>query len=109
MAIRRTRPRAVPAHPPARRSDAPGEPLADRRSRLVTDPQPGDLDHRLAQPRIARLGDAAIDAAALPGDRGEPGIDLAPVAEAAEQRFEPEHRGELRPDALEFHQQRRRL
>src|SRR3712207_5397709 len=48
--------------------DALLEPAAQRRGRLVPQPQPSELDHGAAQSRIARLGDAlfVIDGSALP-------------------------------------------
>src|SRR6202022_2743659 len=45
------------------------EPARQRRLRLVSQPQPGELDHHTSQPRIAGLGHALLplDAAAAPG------------------------------------------
>ena len=63
------------------------EPARQGRLRLVTYPQPGELDHRGPQPRIAGLRHALLvpDAAALPGRRRKARIggDLAAVGEAA--------------------------
>ena len=102
-----------PAHPPTRRPDARGKPSADRRRRLIAEPQPRQFDHRFAQPEISGLADAlvTVKAAALPGAWGETGIgrNLAPVAEGSEQRFKPEYGRERRPNALELDQHRRRL
>ena len=85
------------------------KPAAQRRVRLVTQPEPSQLDHGLAQAAVARLRDALIpfDAAALPGAGRQSAVSrhLASVAEAAEQRFQPEERGELRADALELEEQ----
>ena len=68
----------------------------------MAQPEPGQLDQRMAQPAVAGFGDAllAVDAAALPGARGQPRIggDLEAVGEAAEQRLEPEQRRELGAD-----------
>ena len=76
----------------------------------MADPQPSDLDHCLAQPRIAGFANAlvAVEAAALPRRRGQPGVggNLAPVAEVPEQGFQPEDRGKLRPDTLEGQESR---
>ena len=66
----------------------------------------GKLDHRLAQAAIARLRDPLIpfDAPALPGAGRQSSIcrHLASVAEAAEQRFQPEERRELGAQAFEL-------
>src|SRR5271157_2769661 len=82
------------------------KPAAQRRSRLVAQPEPGKLNHGVPQATIARLGDALIpfDAAALPGAGRQSSICcyLASVAEAAKQRFKPEERRELRAHALEL-------
>ena len=50
------------------------KPAAQRRSRLVAQPEPGKLNHGVPQATIARLGDALIpfDAAALPGLGADP-------------------------------------
>ena len=70
----------------------------------MAQPQPGELDHRCSQPRIAGFGHAlfAIDRSALPGRRRQAGVgsDLASIVEVSEQPFRPEDGGELRPDAL---------
>ena len=75
----------------------------------MTQPEPGKLDHGLAQAAIARFRDALIpfDAAALPGAGRQSAVSrhLASVAEAAKQRFQPEERGELRAQAFELEKQ----
>jgi len=93
--------------------DACLKPAAQRRVGLMTQPKPGKLDHGLAQAPIAGLRDALIpfDAAALP--RARPPIrrsrHLASVAGAAEQRFQPEERDELKAQAFELEKQDRRV
>src|SRR5690242_4908200 len=75
----------------------------------MTQPEPGKLNHSVPQATIARLRDALIpfDAAALPRAGRQTAVSrhLASVAEAAEQRFQPEERGELRAHALELEEQ----
>ena len=75
----------------------------------MTQPEPGKLNHRLAQAAIARLRDALVpfDAAALPGTGRQSAVSrhLASVAEASKQRFQPEERGELRAQAFELEKQ----
>jgi hypothetical protein len=72
------------------------------------------LRHRSAKPesRIARLLDAllAIDRPALPRRRGKAGIngDLSAVIEVSGESFGPEDRSELRPNATDTQQHRRR-
>src|SRR6516225_6355936 len=89
-----------PADPSLRGADPRPKPAAQRRVRLVTQPEPGKLDHGFAQAAIARLRDALIpfDAAALPGAGRQSAVSrqLAAVAESAKQRFQPQKRGELR-------------
>src|SRR5208283_3106109 len=76
-----------PADPSLRGADPRLKPAAQRRVRLVTQPEPGKLDHCLAQAAIARLRDALIpfDAPALPGTGRQSAVSrhLASVAEAA--------------------------
>src|SRR5208337_4443750 len=85
------------------------KPAAQRRVRLVTQPEPGKLDHGLAQAAIARLRDALIpfDAPAPSGTGRQSAVSrrLASVAKAAKQRFQPEERGELRAQAFELEKQ----
>src|SRR5215213_8704804 len=87
------------------------EPEAQLRRRLMPEPQPRELDHGGAQPRVARLGHAllVLHGSALPRRRRQPGVGchLPPVAEAAEQTFRPEDGGELRADPLQLRQKRR--
>src|SRR5271166_4877572 len=98
-----------PADPSLRGADSRLKPVAQRRVRLVTQPEPGKLDHGFAQAAIARLRDALIpfDATALPGTGRQSAVSrhLASVAEAAKQRFQPEERGELRAQAFELEKQ----
>ena len=71
---------------------------------LMSQPQPGKLDQRRPQPRIAGLRHTllAIDRAALPGRRRQPGIGrhLPAVGEASAQALRPEHAGKFGPDTL---------
>src|SRR3954453_8360073 len=101
-----------PADPPPSRPDPFPEPGAQGGVRLVAEPEPGELDHGVAQASVARLGDAllALGPAALPRARRQArvGRDLPPVIEAAEQRLEPEQRAELAADALEARERRGR-
>src|SRR4051794_31861531 len=94
-----------PADPPAPLPDALAEPGAQGGVRLVAKPEPGELDHGVAQPAVAGLRDAllALGPAALPRARRQAGVggELPSVVEAAEQRLEPEQRAELGPDPLE--------
>jgi site-specific DNA recombinase len=101
-----------PADPPPSRPDPFPEPGAQGGVRLVAEPEPGELDHGVAQASVARLGDAllALGPTALPRARRQArvGRDLPPVIEAAEQRLEPEQRAELAADALEARERRGR-
>src|SRR5271165_1090062 len=88
------------------------EPESERRARLMAYPKPGELNHRWPQSRVARLRDAllAIDRPALPRRWGEAGIsgDLSAVVEVSGESFTPEDRSELRPNAMDIQQHRRR-
>src|SRR4051794_26510008 len=94
-----------PADPPALLARARPEPAARRALGLVPDPQPGQLDHGVAQARVAGLGDALLagDLAAAPGRRRQPGVGghLPPVGELAVEALVVEHRRDLRADPLE--------
>ena len=50
------------------------EPLCQYRTRLMSHPQPGKLDHRCSQPRVPGFGDALFvsDGPALPRRRRQP-------------------------------------
>src|SRR5437764_13525353 len=82
------------AHPPAKAPDPLVEPQAERRGRLVLQPQPGELDHCCPQPRVARFGHTVlvINRAALPWSRRQTGVGghLPAVVELAEQALRPE-------------------
>src|ERR1700746_706334 len=71
------------------------EPARQGRLRLVPDPQPGELDHRGPQPRIAGLRHALLlpDASALPGSCRKPRIggNLAAAGGLPIKRLRPEH------------------
>src|SRR4051794_11771440 len=101
-----------PAVPTAAGTDPLAEPPAQGGLGLVTQPEPGELDHRRGQARVARLRDALLapDAAAQPRRRRQPGVggELPPVGEGPEQALEPEQRGGLRADPLEPQQEGRR-
>src|SRR5271157_1371890 len=88
------------------------EPESERRARLMAYPKPGDLNHRCSESWVARLRDAllAIDRPALPRRWGEAGIsgDLSAVVEVSGESFTPEDRSELRPNAMDIQQHRRR-
>src|SRR5258706_8087328 len=74
----------------------------------MSQPQPGELDHRRSQPRIAGLGHAlfVIDRSALPRRRRQAGVGrhLSSIVKAAEQAFSIEDGGKLRADALQLRQ-----
>src|SRR3954464_3332982 len=86
IAIRRTRPRPCPTR--SRNQALRAESGWWRR------PEPGELDHGVAQPTVAGLRDAllALGPAALPRARRQAGVggELPSVVETAEQRLEPE-------------------
>src|SRR5207237_1126374 len=81
-------------HPPAKAPDPLVEPQAERRGRLLLQPQPGELDHCCPQPRVARFGHTllVINRAALPWSRRQTGVGghLPAVVELAEQALRPE-------------------
>ena len=56
------------------------EPLCQYRTRLMSHPQPGKLDHRCSQPRVPGFGDALFvsDGPALPRRRRQPRISSDP-------------------------------
>ena len=58
-----------PAYPSLPRADPRLKPLAQGRVRLMAQPEPGEFDHLVTQPAIARLRDTLVpvDTAALPG------------------------------------------
>src|SRR5512134_86383 len=97
------------AHPALGLADTLAEPAAQGAARLVAQPQPGQLYHRGSEAPVAGLGDPlfTVDAAALPRHRRQAGISrhLAPVAEAAEECLQLQHRRDLRANALESRQQ----
>src|SRR6266581_406477 len=68
-------------------------------------PQPGQLDHDVAQAPVAGLGDAllAINRPASPWGRHQPRISghLTSVGKAPVETFKIKHRGNLRADRLE--------
>src|SRR3954470_8977254 len=84
-------------------------PPGERAVGLVPHPQPGQLDHGVAQARGARLGDALLagDLAAAPGRRRQPGVGrhLPPVGERPVEALVVEHRRDLRADRLEPREQ----
>src|SRR5215204_5024665 len=69
----------------ARAGRAPKELAAERAVRLMSQPQPGELDRLVARARIARLADPllAVGPSAAPRARREPDVagDLAPIVE----------------------------
>src|SRR5207248_7567674 len=97
--------------PPRRRTPLV-EPQAERRGRLVLQPQPGELDHGCPQPRVARFGHTllVINRAALPWRRRQTGVGghLPAVVELAEQALRPEDGGGLGANALQLQQHGRR-
>src|SRR3982074_1532659 len=80
------------------------EPACQGRLRLVTYPQPGELDHRGPQPGIAGLRHALLmpDASALPGRCRKAGIggDLSAIGELPIERLRPEDGGEVGAHSL---------
>ena len=78
----------------------------------MAQPQPGELDQGCPQARVAGLGHTllVIDRSALPGRRRQArvGGHLPAVVEVSEQALRPEDGGELRTDALDVEQHRRR-
>ncbi len=74
--------------------------------RLVSQPQPRELDHRRTKPSVPSFRDAlfASDGSALPGRRSKTGVggELPSVGEMPEQPFRPQDHGELGTDALGF-------
>src|SRR5258708_15618298 len=86
------------------------EPARQSRLRLVTYPEPGELDHRGPQPWIAGLRHALLvpDASALPGRRRKARIggDLAAVGELPVERLRPEHGSEVGAHSLQGEQPR---
>ena len=68
-------------------------PARQRRLRLMARPQPGDFQHRRAQPRIARFRYALLmgDRAAPPRRRRIAGVspDLPPIGKVPRQPFRP--------------------
>src|SRR3954447_23552118 len=64
------------AHSPTKALDSLVEPQAERRSRLVLQPWPAQLDNGGPQPRVTRLGDPllVIDRAALPWGWRQTGV-----------------------------------
>src|SRR5438477_7048538 len=95
-----------------RRPDPLVEPQAERRGRLVLQPQPGELDHCCPQPRVARFGYTllVINRAALPWRWRQTGVGghLPAVVELAEQALRPEDGGGLGANALQLQQHGRR-
>src|SRR5882762_964194 len=92
----------------ARATDPLVEPQAERRGRLVLQPQPGQLNHCCPQPWVAGLGHTllVIDRAALPWRRRQTGVGgyLPAVVELAEQALRPEHGSGLGADSLQLRQ-----
>jgi hypothetical protein len=88
------------------------EPAGERRTGLIAQPQPGQLDHRRSQPGVAGLRDALLvpDRSALPGCQCKPGIgcDLSAIVEVPEQPFRVQDGRALRANALEVEQGGRR-
>jgi hypothetical protein len=72
---------------------------------LISQPQPGELNHHRSQARVPRRADAvlALDRAASPRCRREPGIgrDLPAIGKGSEEALQLQHRRELGTDALE--------
>src|ERR1700674_338078 len=88
------------------------KPKGERRVRLITQPQPGELDQRCSQSRISGFGHSLfpIDRSALPGCRRQARIsgDLSSVVEVSEEPFRPKYGGELWSNASNIQQHRRR-
>src|SRR5688500_4783184 len=94
-----------PADPPTPLPDACAEPDTQGGVRLMAEPEPGELDHGMAQAAVAGFRDAllAVGSAALPRARRQSriGRDLPSIVEAAEQGLQPDQRAELGADPLE--------
>src|SRR5262252_9171170 len=64
------------------------EPMTEQRIRLMSQPQPGQLDHGCPQPRVSRFGDPlfAVGHPTLPWCRRKSGVsaNLSPVVKVAE-------------------------
>ena len=64
------------------------EPMTEQRSRLMSQPQPGQLDHGCPQPRVSRFGDPlfAVGHPTLPWCWRKSGVsaNLSPVVKVAE-------------------------
>ena len=89
------------------------EPLRQRRLRLVSQPQPGELDQHASQPRIAGLGHAllALDTAAAPRRRRKSRIGgkLAAVGEVPVKSLRPENGRKVGAHRLQGQQHRHRI
>src|SRR5690242_11840388 len=76
----------------------------------MAEPEPSELDQSMAQAMVAGFCDAllASGVATLPGARRPTRVsgDLPSIIEAAEERLEPEQRGELGTDAAQPLQRR---
>src|SRR5215207_4864755 len=89
----------------ARAGRAPKELAAERAVRLMSQPQPGELDRLVARARIARLADPllAVGPSAAPRARREPDVagDLAPIVEVLVEHLVGQCPRERRTETLE--------
>src|SRR5216683_534268 len=94
------------------KADSFVKPKGERRVRLIAQPQPRELDQRCSQSWISGFGHSLfpIDRSALPGCWRQARIsgDLTSVVEVAEEPFRPKYGGELRTNAFNIQQHRRR-
>ena len=90
-------------------ADPPGEPARKGGVGLVSQPEPGELDHALAQKWVARFGDALLAMPLAAGKRNgrEPsvGSNLLAVGKGSKQPLAHQHGRQLVADAAKLGQQ----
>src|SRR5215471_19277973 len=100
------------ADPSTFTGDALLEPTAEQGIRLMSLPQPGQLDHGCPQPRVSRFGDPlfAVERPTLRWCCGKSGVscNLSPVVKVAKWSFRPQSHRKLGTDPFEAHQHLRR-